>query len=46
VKIKEETQGCCLIASIIVGILLSAIIFIIVMGSIGDLFFDFIRQKK
>lgn len=45
-KIKDELKGCWLIISVLAGILLMAIIFIVVMGSIGDLFFDFIRQKK
>lgn len=45
-KMKDELKGCWLIISVLVGILLMAIIFTVVMGSIGDLFFDFIRQKK
>lgn len=45
-KLKENIKGCWTIISVLLGIIIIVIIVLAIMGTIGDLMFDFVNQRK
>ena len=45
-NLKEELKGCWVVITTIIGLLVVGIIVLAVMGTLGDLTFDLLHQKK
>ena len=45
-SLKQNIKGCWTIISILLGIIIIAIIVLAIVGTIGNLMFDFVNQRK